>query len=137
MPLRIASPLPGAVEAVISTIIDGAVEVHSRLGPGLLESIYADAFCIELEHRGLRFERERKVLLEYRGRPLRKHQLDLVVESAVLVELKAVERLNRVHQAQILSYLRSSGLAVGLLMNFNCDWIRGNIRRFVFTPYVS
>jgi GxxExxY protein len=129
--LRIRSSLPEAIEQLVTQIIDSALEVHRQLGPGLLESIYSDALTIELEHRGIAFERERKVQLLYRERPLRMHKLDLVVANEVLVEIKAVERLAPIHQAQVLSYLRSSKLGVGLLINFNAEWLRGNIRRFV------
>jgi GxxExxY protein len=131
MPLRVNSPLPKATEQIVTQIIDGAVEVHRQLGPGLLEDIYADALAIELEHRCIAFERQRKVQLFYRERPLRVHHLDLVVENQILVELKAVERLAPIHQAQVLSYLRSSTLRVALLINFNAEWLKGNIRRFV------
>ena len=129
--LRIASPLPPAIEHLATEIVDAAFEVHKELGPGLLESIYAAAMTIELEHRSLPFQREREVLLHYKERPLRMHRLDLVVGGAVLVELKAVERLNVTHHAQVLSYLRASKLRLGLLINFNAAVIKGQIRRVI------
>lgn len=131
MALRLASPVPPSTEAIATNVIDSALEVHRQLGPGLLEAIYADAMTIELEHRGVRFEREREVLLYYRERPLRVQRLDLVVENVVVIELKAIERLAAVHQAQMLSYLRAANLRPGLLMNFNSAWLKGNIRRII------
>ena len=129
--LRIASPLPAEIEHFATEIVDAAFEVHKELGPGLLESIYGAAMTIELERRSIPFEREREVLLYYKERPLRMQRLDLVVGGAVLVELKAVERLNPTHHAQVLSYLRASKLRLGLLINFNSAVIKGQIRRVI------
>ena len=131
MPIRILSPLPDATERVVQTVIGAAIEVHKALGPGLLESIYADAMAIELEFKNIRHERQKSVLLTYRERPLRSQRIDLVVEDQVLVELKATERLQPVHHAQVISYLRASGLRVGLLLNFNSHLLRESIRRIV------
>ncbi|HEX8031267.1 MAG TPA: GxxExxY protein, partial [Vicinamibacterales bacterium] len=80
---------------------------------------------------GLRYEREVTIQLTYRGQPLRPHRLDLVVEGVLVVELKSVERLAKVHESQILSYLRAGHYKVGLLMNFNSEWLKGSLRRFV------
>jgi GxxExxY protein len=129
--LRIKSPLPDTTERLAAEIVDAVFEVHKELGPGLLESAYKAALTIELEPRSLSFEREREVLLHYKGRPLMMHRLDLVVGGEVLVELKAVERLHPVHLAQVISYLKSANLHLGLLVNFNAAWIKGNIRRIV------
>jgi GxxExxY protein len=110
---RVTSRLPETTERIAETTIGCAIEVHRRLGPGFLEGIYQDAMVIELETAGLVVEREVPVVLEYRGHPLRQHRLDLVVEACVIVELKAVERLERIHQAQLISYLRASRLRLG------------------------
>lgn len=131
MEMRLPSTLPEATEAVVRGVIGGALEVHRRLGPGLLEAIYVDALTIELEIRGLRFERERQVLMHYRGRPLRSQRVDLIVEGQVIVEVKAVDRFDPVHQAQVLSYLRATGLRVGLLMNFHRQFLKSGLRRIV------
>ena len=131
MPVRVSSTLDEATEAIVSRVIGAAIAVHTALGPGLLEAIYADAMAIELEWLGLCFERERTVSLQYREQPLRVQRLDLVVEGRVLVEIKAIERLHLVHQAQVMSYLRASGLRVGLLMNFNAYLLRDGLRRIV------
>ena len=129
--MRTTSPLPAAVEALATEIVDAAFEVHRELGPGLLEAIYAAALTIEFENRSIPVEREREVLLHYKERPLRMHRLDLVVGQAVIVELKAVERLNSTHHAHVLSYLRAAHLRLGLLINFNAAVIKGQIRRVI------
>jgi GxxExxY protein len=131
MPLHIASPLSPEIELIVERIIGCAIEVHKALGSGLLEGIYEDALSIEFEHVGLSYDRQRQIPLNYRGKPLRSHRLDLVVENVVLVEIKAVDRLHPVHGSQVLSYLRSSGLRVCLLMNFNAYWLKAGLRRYV------
>ncbi len=100
------------------------MRVHQTLGPGYTESIYHDAMAHRPRLEGLRSEREVAIQLTYRGQPLRPHRLDLVVEDVLVVELKSVERLARVHEAQILSYLRAGHYKVGLLMNFNSEWVK-------------
>jgi GxxExxY protein len=131
MPLRIPSTLPDSTEDLIERIIGCGIEIHKALGPGLLESIYGDAMTIELQFQGLSFERERAVPLVYRGVALRPHYVDLIVERSVVVELKAIERLRPVHGAQVLSYLQATGIRAGLLMNFNSDYLKNGLRRFV------
>lgn len=131
MPLRIPSPLSNETELLVERVIGCGIEVHRALGPGLLESIYGDAMTIELRFRGLTFERERAVPLLYRGVALRPHYVDLIVEGSVVVELKAIERLRPVHGAQVLSYLHATGIRAGLLMNFNSDYLKNGLRRFV------
>lgn len=119
------------VEAIVERTIGCALRVHRALGPGYKESIYHDAFEVDARLEGLRCDRELVIRLRYRGELLRPHKLDLVVEGVVVVELKAVERLTRVHEAQLLSYLKAGGYRVGLLMNFNSDWLKSSLRRFV------
>jgi GxxExxY protein len=97
----------------------------------ILEGIYQDALVIELEAAGLGVRREVPIVLEYRGHSLRQHRIDLIVEHRVIVELKAVERLDRIHQAQLISYLRAIRLRLGLLMNFNTEQLRWALRRVV------
>ncbi len=118
-------------ELTIERAIGCALTVHKALGPGYAEGIYHDAYGLELDHNGISFERERPVPILYRGRVLRTHRLDLVIEGRVLVELKAVERLERIHHAQVVAYLHSSGLHVGLLMNFNSALLKSAIHRIV------
>lgn len=131
MAIRLPSPLSEALEAIVSRIIGVAIEVHTRLGPGLGEGQYEDAMTIELKEAQLRFDRQRTVTIKYRDQPLRPQRIDLVVEDQVIVEIKAVERLSSVHQAQVISYLRATGLHVGLLINFNGTAIQGNFKRVV------
>ena len=119
MTLRISSPLPDHVESLVTKVIGAAIEVHRCLGPGLGEGLYEDAFAIELTVQGFRFERQRAVVLEYRGQPLRPQRIDLIVEQQIVIEIKAVERLHPVHRAQLISYLRATGLRIGLLLNFD------------------
>ena len=112
-------------------IIGAAIEVHRQLGPGLLESIYESALSIELECAQLAFQRQVTVPIQYRGRPIGEHRLDFIVQNAVVVELKSVERMDPVFEAQILTYLRITNLRVGLLVNFNSRLLRDAIKRYI------
>ena len=112
-------------------IIGCAIEVHRQIGPGLLESIYESALCIEFESSNIRFQRQVACPITYRGRLLGDFRLDLVVEDTVVVELKSVERFDPVFEAQILSYLRMSGRRIGLLINFNSRLLRDGLKRFI------
>ncbi|HLG59944.1 MAG TPA: GxxExxY protein [Vicinamibacterales bacterium] len=112
-------------------IVGCAIEVHRHLGAGLLESAYEAALCIELLEKGLPFERQRQVPLYYKGRLISEYRPDLVVDSAVVVEVKTVQRLEPVHIAQVLTYLRITGTRVGLVLNFNSVVLRQGIRRVV------
>lgn len=112
-------------------VIGCAIEVHRALGPGLLEKPYLSAMCIELERRGIAYETERTIPLEYRGTFIGDYRLDLIVENKVVVEVKSVMRLEPVFGAQVLTYLRLTGLRVGLLLNFNKPVLKDGIKRFV------
>lgn len=114
-------------------IIDAALEVHRELGPGLLESAYQECLCRELALRRLRFKRQCPVPLEYKGLKLDKvYQLDLLVEDYCVVEIKSVEALHPLFEAQTLTYMRLGGWRVGLLLNFNVAVLKeGGIRRLV------
>jgi GxxExxY protein len=113
-------------------IIGCAIEVHRQIGPGLLESTYETALCIELELSGLRFRRQVAFPLLYKGRDIGEYRVDLIVEDAVVVEVKSVERLDPVFDAQVLTYLRVTEKKVGLLINFNSRFLKDGIKRFVF-----
>ena len=128
---RIKSDLSPETEMLVTRTIDCAARVHAEMGPGYLEGIYQDAMCVELHLEGLSFECEKVVTVHYRGRQLRGQKLDLVVGNEVIVELKAVSRLDPIGHAQILSYLKSTGLRVGLLMNFHELVFRMGVKRFV------
>ncbi len=113
-------------------IIGAAIEVHRHLGPGLLESTYEACLEYELQEAGLSVERQKSLPLVYKKIKLDQgYRLDLLVEKQVVVELKTVEKLTPVHNAQLLSYLKLSGCKVGLLINFNVKLLKYGIRRFV------
>jgi len=113
-------------------IIGAAIEVHRHLGPGLLESAYEECLCHELHLRGLSFERQVDVPLSYKGLQLHcGYKIDLVVQKEVVLELKAVEKLLPVHEAQLLTYLKLTDKRVGLLINFNSALLTNGIKRFV------
>lgn len=122
----------GRLNRVTEVIIGAAMEVHRQIGPGLLESAYQQCLCRELEVRGIRFERERPLPLEYKGvRCECGYRLDLLVEGEVVVEIKSVEALAPIHEAQLLTYLRLGGWRVGLLINFNVPLLKQGVRRKV------
>ena len=118
---------------ITETIIGAAIEVHRELGPGLLESAYEACLCLELIKRGLTVERQKAMPLVYQGIHVGTgYRVDLLVEGAVVVEVKAVEGIEPVHLAQILTYLQFTGCKVGLLLNFNVKWLtEKGIRRVV------
>ena len=112
------------------TIIGCAIEVHRHLGPGLFESSYEEALCIELTDAKLPYTRQIRVPVLYKGHIIGEHRPDLVVSDPVLVEIKSVDMLHAVHRAQTLAYMRVLKLPVGLLMNFNSAVLRASIQRF-------
>ena len=112
-------------------IIGCAIEVHRNLGPGLLEATYEEAMCIELTDAGVKYRRQMPFPILYKGRTLGEYRLDLLVEDAVIVEIKSVERFDPVFEAQVLTYLKATGKKVGLLINFNSRLVRDGIKRFV------
>ena len=116
-----------------SQIIGAAIEVHRQLGPGLLESSYETCLAYELETRGLSVERQKPLPIVYKEIHLEHgYRIDLLVNQLVVVELKVVEAITAVHEAQMLSYLKFSGCKVGLLINFNVTLLKdGGIRRFI------
>jgi len=112
-------------------VIGAAIEVHRVLEPGLLEAVYEEALCIELTERRVPFTRQQRIDLEYKGYPVGTGRLDYLVGGAVVVELKAVEKLTDIHVAQVLSYLKSTRYRLGLLINFNVTMLRNGIKRIV------
>jgi GxxExxY protein len=120
------------INKVTEAIIGAAIEVHRSLGPGLLESAYKECLCRELSLREVQFEREKPLPLEYKGIHLEcGYRLDLLVAGLVVVEIKAIEAIAPVHEAQVLTYLRLGGWRVGLLINFNVAVLKQGIRRKV------
>jgi GxxExxY protein len=113
-------------------IIGCAIEAHRVLGPGLLESVYEAALCHEISLRGLQVERQVVVPVAYKGLELNAGiRLDLKIAGRVVVEVKSVERLHQIHRAQLLTYLKLTGLRIGLLFNFNVEFLRNGMRRVV------
>jgi GxxExxY protein len=113
-------------------VIGAAIEVHKALGPGLLESAYEVCLCQELKLRHIPFERQVPLGLNYKGIMLDDvYRMDVVVDGKLVLELKAVERLDPIHDAQILTYLRLSKIRLGLLINFNVPVLKSGIKRFV------
>jgi len=111
-------------------IIGACIEVHRHLGPGLLESAYEACLCRELSLREFRFERQRSLPINYKGLRLDcGYRLDLIVENRILVELKTVERLLPIHEAQVITYLKLTGLDTALLVNFNVSVLKFGLRR--------
>jgi len=113
-------------------IIGAAIEVHKALGPGLLESVYEECLCRELDLRKLHYKRQHAIPVQYKGVKLDcGYRIDLLVEDLVILELKSLDNLEPIHEAQILTYLKLTGLKVGLLINFNVPVLREGIRRLV------
>ena len=116
---------------ITEKIIGAAIEVHKILGPGLLESIYENALCVEFEQRGVKFERQKPNIVDYKGNKIGDFRVDIVVEDKVVVELKAVNRHDPIFEAQILTYMRISGCKLGLLINFNAKRLKDGVKRFI------
>ncbi len=113
-------------------VIGAAIEVHKVLGPGLLESAYENCLCHELQLRNVIFERQKPLPVTYKGVNLDcGYRLDVVVQGMVVLEVKACERIEPIHRAQLLTYLKLSGLSLGLLLNFNVPVMRDGIVRVV------
>ncbi len=113
-------------------IIGAAIEVHKQLGPGLLESAYKECLCKELSLRGIFFEREKPIRLEYKGIELEcGYRIDILVANSVVIEIKSIEAIAPVHEAQLITYLRLGGWKIGLLINFNVAVLKQGIRRRV------
>jgi len=119
-------------EELTEAIIGAAIEVHRVLGPGLLESAYEQCLCHELSLRGLSFRRQVDLPVRYKDIQLDcGYRIDLIVEDQVILELKTVEKLAPVHDAQLLTYLRLSGKRIGLLINFHSAVLRNAVKRMV------
>jgi GxxExxY protein len=113
-------------------VIGLAIEVHRNLGPGLLESVYEECLCKELADAGIDFQRQKSIPVVYKDAPMETgFRADIVVGKELLIEVKAVERMLPVHEAQILTYLKFSGFSKGLLVNFNTKLLKDGIKRFV------
>ena len=120
------------INKLSSRIIGAAIEVHKALGPGLLESAYEECICHQLGIGGLSLERQKPLAVRYKGINLDcGYRLDVVVEDAIILELKSCEKIEPIHKAQLLTYLKLSGFKLGLLLNFNVALMREGIVRIV------
>ena len=128
---------PGQLDDITSTIIGAALEVHRVLGPGFMESVYEEALAVELELRRVTYERQKVVSVSYKGRPVGEGRTDFLVENSVIVELKAAERILPIHRAQVLSYLKTTGCCLGLLINFHEALLANGVRRIVLTESIA
>jgi GxxExxY protein len=122
-------PIPDSLNRLSEQVIGCAITVHRALGAGLLESAYDRAFCIELETQGLQFLRQLHCPVEYRGRRVGDYRLDYLVEDALVVDIKSVERLDFVFVSQMLTYLKATGTRLGLILNFNVAVMKAGVRR--------
>ena len=125
------APIPAETEAVATTAIGAAIAVHRELGPGFLERIYLDAYCLELHALGIPFQRECGVTVTYRGIAIPGQRIDLIVGERVVVELKAVVKIDPIHDAKVMSYLKTTKLRLGLILNFHARTMKEGIRRVV------
>ena len=126
------APLPAGINEVSGAIVDSAFSVHSELGPGPLESIYEECLFVELRNRKLMVERQVEVPVVYKGqRTGTGFRIDLHVEDSIIVELKAIDAVLPVHEAQVLTYLKLTGNRLGLLINFNVTHIKDGIHRVI------
>jgi GxxExxY protein len=111
-------------------VIRLAIDVHRQLGPGLLESVYEECLCFELRRAAIPHTRQRRLPIRYKGYELEHcYQIDIVAEDEPILEIKSVDHISPVHEAQLLTYLRPSGISVGLLLNFNAAVLKDGIRR--------
>ena len=120
------------INPLSNQIIGAAIEVHKTLGPGLLESAYEESLCWEMALQKVPFERQKLLPLNYKGNSLDcGYRLDILVDNQIVLELKSVERIEPIHKAQLLTYLKLSGFPMGLLLNFNVPLMRDGIVRLV------
>jgi GxxExxY protein len=121
------------LESLAHRVIGAAIEVHRSLGPGFLEAVYEQALAIEFELGGIRFERQYPVGVSYKGRLVGEGRLDFLVDTQLVVELKAVDMLLPIHKAQVISYLKLVKRPLGLLINFNVQVLKQGVKRIILT----
>ena len=129
--MRVNNTLDPQLELLASRTIGAAIEVHRVLGPGYVEAVYEEALCIELESSKIQFQRQHQIDLHYKNRHIGQGRIDLLVESRLIVELKAADGLSPVHTAQVISYLKLARLNLGLLINFNVELLKDGVRRVI------
>ncbi len=121
------------LDRLARTVIGAAIEVHRQLGPGHLEGVYEAALCIEFDLQKIPFSRQSRVGITYKGIPVGKGKVDLVVGERLIIELKSVDRLAPIHSAQLISYLRMTHRMLGLLINFNVPVLKEGIKRVILS----
>ena len=130
--MKVFEPLPPDIEHLAKVVVDAAYRVHSSLGPGLIESVYELCLMHEVKKRGIPSEHQVRIPVVYDGIRLEAGlRLDLLVDRKLILEIKAVEEMNRVYKAQVLTYLKLTGLRLGLLINFNVTLIKNGIERLI------
>ena len=125
------SPKEFPLKEVTERILSCALEAHSTLGPGLLESAYEEALAHEFNLRGIQLEKQKEIGMKYKDKEIGKHRIDFLVENEVVLELKAVEKMNTIYEAQVLTYLRAMDKRVGLLINFSGERLKDGIQRLI------
>ena len=125
------APIPEETEHWGKALLDACFEVHTHLGAGFLERIYEDALCHELTLRQIPFERQKAISVPYKAFRIEGQRLDLLIGGCVIAELKAVDAIHPIHQAQLMSYLKATGLRLGFILNFNVPHFKDGIRRVV------
>ena len=121
------------VDELARKVIGAAIEVHRALGPGCTENVYEEALSIEISNQNIPFERQYRVAVEYKGKKVGEGRLDLLIAQILPVELKAVDSLAPIHQAQLISYLKMTRLQLGLLINFNVPMLKQGIKRVIYS----
>jgi len=130
--MKVFEPLPPDIEHLAKVVVDAAYKVHSSLGPGLLESVYETCLAHELTKRRIPSRRQVKIPVIYDGIRLEAgSRIDLLVDNKLILEIKAVEEMNRIYKAQVLTYLKLTELRLGLLINFNVALIKSGIERVI------
>ncbi len=129
--MAIYAPIPDQAELLGKALLDAAFEVHTLLGAGFLERIYEDALCHELTLRHVLFERQKAISVPYKDFQIEGQRLDLLIGGLVIAEIKAVDAIHPIHQAQLMSYLKATGLRLGFILNFNVPRLKEGIRRVV------
>ena len=120
------------INKLTGQIIGAAIEVHKELGPGLLESTYEECLCYEFSLRNIKYARQQSIPVKYKGTKLNcEYRIDVLVEDTVILELKSVDNLQPIYEAQLLTYLKLTGLKVGLLINFNVPVLKQGIKRLM------
>ena len=125
------------LDALAYKVIGAAMEVHRKLGPGFLENVYEEALCVELTERGIAFEQQVEISIDYKGHAVGKARLDLLIEKELIVELKTIDRFAPIHKAQAISYLRATGLDLVLLINFNVPVLKEGLKRVILSERKS